>query len=163
MLFNKANMIKKIFRVIVNSINYCHNINISHCDIKFDNILVNKSHEIKIIDFGFAVKRQKSDDLVSHFCGTPAFMCPEIVKRKPYDPNKADVWALGVLLYKLITGCYPFKADNDQELYSLILTGNINYHEFVDEEAQEILNGMLDKDEKTRFDLDKVLNTNWLR
>ena len=51
------------------------------------------------------------------FCGTPSYMAPEIIKKKPYDGTKADVWALGVCLYRCVTGQFPFKGKEENELF----------------------------------------------
>ena len=62
---------------------------------------------IKLIDFGFSAN---SKTTLSNYCGTPAYMSPEIVKKNPYAGAKADIWALGVMLFHLVTGHYPFKS-----------------------------------------------------
>jgi len=54
------------------------------------------------------------------FCGTPSYMAPEIVTRQEYRGDKADIWALGVVLYTLLQGIFPFKGESDSELYSKI-------------------------------------------
>lgn len=159
----KASEIKALFKTIAVAIKYCHDMRISHCDIKFDNILINHSKEVKIIDFGFAVKRNSKHTLISHYCGTPAFMCPEIVRRVPYDPHKADIWALGILLYKLVMGFYPFSSPTDHQLNTSILHGKIHYNQFVSNCIRDVIDGMLHKDEKMRYTLDQVLQNEWLK
>lgn len=54
-------------------------------------------------------------------------MCPELVKKMPYNGAKADVWALGVILYLLLVGIFPFRAGNELELYRLISSGKVRY------------------------------------
>ena len=51
------------------------------------------------------------------YCGTPSYMAPEIVSKRPYDGRAADIWALGVLLYKLLTGKFPFFGKGFFELF----------------------------------------------
>lgn len=75
----------KVFKQIVLAMQAYHNHNIAHRDLKPDNILVNmesKTYETKIIDFGFAAK---SKEKLQVFCGTPAFMAPEICNKQHYD------------------------------------------------------------------------------
>lgn len=54
------------------------------------------------------------------FCGTPSYMSPEIVNKREYRGCPADVWALGVLLYAILCGTFPFKGSTDKELYTKI-------------------------------------------
>ena len=91
---------REIFSQICNAIRYIHSNDIIHQDIKMENILINKKNKVKLIDFGFSV-RTAPDEKISVFCGTPSYMAPEIVSKRPHHGKPADVWALGVLLYKL--------------------------------------------------------------
>ena len=79
--------------------------------------MIDDEDHIKIIDFGFSVKAGSLGTIVSNYCGTPAYMAPEIVKKVPYQPHLADIWALGVLLHVLLTGKYPFHGSSEQDLY----------------------------------------------
>ena len=73
-----------IFRQVVLAIAHCHSLNITHRDIKLENILMNDTQtRIKLIDFGFST-RIPSDRQIKIFCGTPNYMAPEIVLRKEY-------------------------------------------------------------------------------
>lgn len=137
--------------------------NISHRDIKIDNILVNEYGEVKVIDFGFAVKRNSQSELISNFCGTPTFMCPEIIRRLPYDSHKADVWALGVLFYRLVTGRYPFRGESDAELNLVIVKGEVKFDKEVSENLKMLIEGMLCKNEKQRLSLEEVLESEWIK
>jgi len=98
---------KKIFRRIISGIQYLHQKKIAHRDIKLDNIMVNENYDVKIIDFGFSLFTTKNKKLNLH-CGTPSYMAPELVAKKDYLGSPVDIWALGVLLYKMLTGYYPF-------------------------------------------------------
>lgn len=98
----------KTFRQVVAGILYCHSRCITHRDIKLENLLMDEQGNIKIIDFGFSTCIP-NDKRVKMFCGTPSYMAPEIVMKKEYCGPPADVWALGVLLYALLCGTFPFK------------------------------------------------------
>lgn len=52
--------------------------------------------------------------MLNNYCGTPAYMSPEIIKKQPYLGSKADIWALGVILYFMVVGTLPFRAPNEQ-------------------------------------------------
>ena len=81
---------------------YCHKKGVVHRDIKLENILINQSKVIKLIDFGFSVAISPGSKL-NIFCGTPSYMAPEIVNKKEYD-FAVDLWAAGILLFKILTG-----------------------------------------------------------
>ena len=97
-----------------------HNNNIVHRDLKLDNILVEESTRmVKLIDFGFSVVVGNGTPL-KIFCGTPSYMAPEIVRKHEYDGKPVDIWALGVLLFVLLTGSFPFRGTSESDLYQKI-------------------------------------------
>lgn len=81
-----------------------------------------EGHTPKLIDFGFSTSFPLEKKM-RMFCGTPSYMAPEIVTRQEYRGDKADIWALGVVLYTLLQGIFPFKGESDSELYSKIQRG----------------------------------------
>ena len=100
-----------------------HAENICHRDIKLENILISDRGKVKIIDFGFSVHVEDGQKL-KVFCGTSSYMAPEIVKKHDYSGFASDIWALGIVLYVMLTGRFPFKAKNEKELFSRIVVGN---------------------------------------
>lgn len=115
------NHVRHIIKQIACGMIYCHKRGISHRDLKPDNILIDKDKNIKIIDFGYAIQVEDGTKVKSE-CGSPNYMAPEIIRRLNYDPKAADVWALGVVIYKLVTGGQPFSGRNDQELAKAIVS-----------------------------------------
>ena len=94
---------------ILVAIEELHKNGIIHRDIKLENILLDETRtRVKLIDFGFStcIPHEKK---VKIFCGTPSYMAPEIVSKIEYAGPPADIWALGVLLYALLCGRFPFK------------------------------------------------------
>lgn len=89
-----------------------------------ENILINKDLHIKIIDFGFAIK---DDSFHNDFCGTPHYISPEIISKGGYEGRPADIWAVGIIFYKLLTGDFPYKGITNKVLYRKICNGQINY------------------------------------
>lgn len=101
-------VVSTILRQVAEALAHCHDRGISHLDVKPENLLVDCDWNVKLIDFAFSVKLADSAKL-KRYCGTPGYMAPEILKRESYYPNKADVWSLGVVGYRLLTGKPPFK------------------------------------------------------
>lgn len=114
---------KQLFRQIMAGVAYCHNNYIVHRDLKLENILLINQKDIKLIDFGFSISAD-SEQLLTLFCGTPSYLPPEIVMKKEYRGPPADIWACGIMLYKMLTGLYPFSGDDDKALYKQICKGN---------------------------------------
>ena len=102
------NEARNIFSQISDGICYCHKKNIYHRDIKMENILLDDNKNIKIIDFGFSVINPR-DKTLNLYCGTPSYMSPELVYKREYFGHLVDVWALGILLFIMLNGQYPFK------------------------------------------------------
>lgn len=140
---------RNIFRQIVQGIQYCHSKNVSHRDIKLENVLVTSGDEVRIIDFGFSTCYSPETKLYS-FCGTPSYMAPEIISKKEYYGPGVDVWALGVLLHTMVTGRYPFKGDNEHELFAKISRGHFDTPPGVSHSCKELIRRILQVDPRKR-------------
>lgn len=82
--------------------------------------------EPKIIDFGLSIFFLDSTKLKDQFVGTLGYCAPEVLKRKDYD-QKIDIWSLGVIFYKLLSGQSPFKGTSMEEIVAETLKKNINF------------------------------------
>jgi len=82
--------------------------------------------QVKIIDFGFSVYL---DYIYKErlFCGTKLYMSPELLIKKPYYPGPADIWALGVMMYILICGKFPYKAVSKKDIWNLIMKKELKF------------------------------------
>ncbi|XP_022173270.1 testis-specific serine/threonine-protein kinase 3-like [Myzus persicae] len=111
---------RKWFMELVNAIEYCHSKGVVHRDIKCENLLMDTNYNIKLSDFGFArnemIKKNGQMKTSSTFCGSYAYASPEILKGIPYQPNTADIWSIGVVLYAMIFGTLPFDDTTYQKL-----------------------------------------------
>ena len=97
-----------------------HSKNILHRDIKTQNIFIANNDILKIGDFGISKQVETITPLAMTACGTPYFMPPEVCQGKPYD-SKADVWAIGVIIYELITLKKPFDSDSINGVFEKIV------------------------------------------
>lgn len=105
------NVAREMFLQIMNGLNYLHNKNIVHRDLKCENILVGSDQTLKLADFGFA--REFSDsDFSETFCGSPAYAAPEIIQGIPYNCKISDGWSCGVILFTMTIGCMPYRDHN---------------------------------------------------
>ena len=87
-----------------------------HCDIKPDNILFNRDHEPKLVDFGIARRADAEQEGSADFVhGTPFYVAPEKIKREP-ETFLSDMYSLGATLYHAITGRVPFDAPTPEEV-----------------------------------------------
>ena len=156
----KERVYKIILKQIFEAINYLHINNIAHLDIKLDNILINKNLEIKLIDFGFGIYDPKKT-LNTFFGGTPNYMSPEIVLKRPYISIFSDIWSLGVLVFKLFCNEYPFKGLTEKDLYNCIKKGKYRIKCYVNYDIKKIINSMLVLDANKRASCEQLLKNPW--
>ena len=151
---------------------YLHRLNIAHLDIKPQNLIINDYLEIKIIDFSVSMDYSRNaKEIKIPYVGTPFFMAPEIIKSekvKRKDMQKIDLFSLGVTLYVLAFGEYPFEmssGDSDEEIYKKIKSGwkvEDKNNEF-SEHFIKFLNGLLEGDINKRMNIDEALNSYFIR
>jgi serine/threonine-protein kinase len=100
----------RIFQAVVSAVGYIHRHGIIHRDLKANNIKLSVSGKVKLLDFGIA-KAESTPKLTAagETVGTLEYLAPELVKGGSASPQ-SDIWALGVLLYELVTGEMPFAA-----------------------------------------------------
>ena len=89
-------------------------------------------------------------------------MPPEILERRPYAPKKADVWSLGVLLYRLLLDRFPFRGKDEREMALKIQRTKLVFAEWMEPELQSLLRGMLRKEPEGRWDMGQVIEHPWL-
>ena len=112
-----------LIKTIIKALIHCHANDVIHRDIKLENIMFNSKDvtdfsDIQIIDFGLSKKKENGFGMLSTIVGSPYFTAPEVFEGN-YG-KEWDVWSLGVVLYVLLGGDYPYNADTIPSLYSKI-------------------------------------------
>lgn len=163
------NQAASIFFKILRCINYLHNIGICHRDIKPENFMFESSCEdadIKLIDFGFSTKFLEEDEIrqMKSTVGSPRYLAPEVLEGK-YGP-KCDMWSLGVLLYVMLSGRFPFSGHTHQEIFWNIQVGKVNFKSKVwlkvSQEAQDLIKKLLTTDPSIRLGAKEALHHPWV-
>ncbi|GAA5807244.1 hypothetical protein MFLAVUS_000600 [Mucor flavus] len=129
------------------TIAYLHTQNVIYRDLKPENILLDAQGHIKMTDFGFA---KVVPDITWTLCGTPDYLAPEIIQSKGYG-KPVDYWALGILIYEMLSGVAPFFDDNQFKLYEKIVTCKPVYPSYFSEEVVDLLKHLLTPDLSRRY------------
>ena len=144
-----------------------HQKNIAHRDLKLDNMLIDDDMNIKILDFGLS-RQHKTNGLIDSV-GTPFYMAPELHEKRVHNGSEVDVFALGVILFSIVAGKFPFKkATRSNNLYKLIWTGQIStffekHHATqLTDEFKDLIIRMLDFDGSKRPTIDEIRNHPWM-
>lgn len=140
---------KRITHQIIQAVDYLHNQSIAHKDIKLENVLIDERGNAKLIDFGFAMKFRDSK-MCNVYCGTPSYMAPEILSKTEHVGTAPDVWAIGVILYTLLAGSFPFKADKDRKQHLVNICNKLRFPEHFSRESKRFIIKLLNEDYSLR-------------
>lgn len=150
--------------MLVSACNHIHKNGVTHRDVKPQNILINvKENTIKVIDFGLS-KIDSEDKHSGFLVGTPNFMSPEIYERDgdqfAYKPP-CDMFAIGVIMYILVTGILPFNGTHEeiknQILYDKVVLGGSAFHS-MSNESRDFLMQLLQKIPSKRLKAENAMN-----
>ena len=147
---------------ICQSIKACHDQQISHSDLKPSNFLIDLYGRVKICDFGLSYEC-KTDEQRHNFVGSIPFMAPEIIKMQPYDPIKADIWALGITLYTLAAGRMPWKNSHKEVILNQITSGELPSNGIDDDLFLELISKCLNPKPDERPTIDEILNAKYFQ
>ncbi|KAL8286809.1 hypothetical protein RQP46_004337 [Phenoliferia psychrophenolica] len=152
---------RKFARQIGSALEYCHANSIVHRDLKIENILISKTGNIKIIDFGLSNLYAPGSHL-STFCGSLYFAAPELLNAKLYTGPEVDVWSFGIVLYVLVCGKVPFDDQSMPALHAKIKRGQVEYPTWLSAECKHLLSRMLVTTPSQRATLSEVLSHPWM-
>ena len=163
---NNETEAKKIIRQILNGYEEINKCGYIHRDLKPENILIMNDNTLKITDFGFC---EKMNSVSSKIVGTDGYMPPEVLMNKNLLPQQIDVFSLGVILFLLVAGQFPFGEPNkEDEFYKYIIEENWEeYWKLVDEQnnfsenLKYLIQGMICHEPNKRFNNEKIKSCKW--
>ena len=163
---NNENEAKKLITQIINGYEEINKCGFIHRDLKPENILIMDDNTLKITDFGFC---EKMNCVSSKIIGTDGYMPPEVLKNEYLIPQEIDVFSLGVILFLLVAGEFPFGEPNkEDEFYKYIIDENWEeYWKLVDSEnnfSQDLkilIQGMICYEPNKRFNNEKIKSSKW--
>lgn len=176
----KEKQARKFGRQIASALDYCHRNSIVHRDLKIENILISKTGDIKIIDFGLSNLFSPKSHLKT-FCGSLYFAAPELLQARQYTGPEVDIWSFGIVLYVLVCGKVPFDDQSMPQLHAKIKKGVVDYPAWLSPgkhissisivlhqsltwlaECKNLISRMLVTDPKQRAGLYEIMNHPWI-
>ncbi|EGR28785.1 protein kinase domain protein [Ichthyophthirius multifiliis] len=163
------------FSQILNVLEFLHSSGYCHRDIKPENILLDEFFNIKLVDFGMSCNQENYNEKnLNYFVGTKSYAAPEIIHKIPYNGFKVDIFALGVILFCMVSGFppyyqkaaindpyYKYFAENEKDLYWNVIQAKFNKCYSI--EFICLINGMLEFNPDERFSLQDIFNDQWLQ
>jgi len=135
------------------ALHYAHSRGVIHRDIKPSNIMLTTDNDVRIIDFGIAICNDSDVSRIEGIAGSPSYMSPEQVQSEELTP-RSDIYSLGAVLYELLTGFRPFRADNLSKLLHQIVYATPppihTYRDDLPEELEHVVAMTMQKDPHKR-------------
>lgn len=163
---------RHIFYQVISAVSYAHSQHICHRDLKLENILLkdNTLAIVKIADFGLS-DFYRPGALVKSSCGTLSFLAPEVFKGTANAGPPLDVWALGVILFAVVSGRLPFegsditspKRPRDSVIRTRITKCQYKMEENLGSELKDLIRRLLAADPAERMTIPEIFNHVWVR
>ena len=151
---------------ILEALSYCHEQNIAHRDVNSKNLIFideDKDRGIKLAGFGFAARCHAPESMTRQ-CGTPLFVAPEVLLKKPYG-MESDMWSAGCVAFLLLSGDVPFAGETQKDLFRAIVAGKYaitDYWTEVSDEGKQFVSDLLQVDPTKRLSAKDALNHAWM-
>jgi serine/threonine protein kinase len=152
---------RHIFKDIFEGVRYLHEKHeVAHLDLKLENIMIDDMSRARIIDFGLTrpFTMFKNTRLK---CGSHPYCSPEMLSGQ-HVTEQTDIWSLGILLYTLVIGDYPFSASDVSLLTSRILFDDVTFPIPVSEDIRDLIEKMLEKNASKRITLSEISSHAWM-
>jgi serine/threonine-protein kinase NIM1 len=130
--------------------------------LKAENVFISGTNVVKVGDFGFSTSAA-ADAALNTFCGSPPYAAPELFKDEFYYGPCVDIWALGILLYFMVTGVMPFRAETVGKLKKSILDGMYFMPDFLSDSCKYLIRKILQLIAKDRLTIEQIKNSKWLQ
>lgn len=134
-----------------------------HRDIKAENILLSRQQRVKLADLGFSTSIASPDQRLTEFCGSPPYAAPELLCAPSYAGSPVDMWAVGVLVFLLVSGELPFPAQQLPQLKRQILAGGVPWPERVGTHCRRLVSSLMRSRPEERVTAGAALRSQWLR
>jgi len=138
---------------LVHGVDYIHNQNIIHRDLKLGNLFLTNKMDIKIGDFGLATRL--GQEKKGTICGTPNYISPEVLNKEGHG-FQADIWALGCVMYALLVGQPPFETSTLKETYSRIADNHYTVPDTISTSATVLIKRLLHPMPKSRPSIQNI-------
>jgi classical protein kinase C beta type len=129
---------------------FLHDKGVIYRDLKLDNVMLAGDGHVKIADFGLCKENMWGAATTTTFCGTPAYIAPEIIKEQPYG-NNVDWWSLGVLVYEMATGNTPFEGEDEDEMFEKIQNHTVEFPEHMSPQLINLVTSFLNRSPEERL------------
>lgn len=138
------------------ALEYLHSRGIVHRDIKPENILLFDDFTAKICDFGWSCQMSSGSTLRRSVCGTYEYMSPEVLAQSAHS-FETDVWALGILLYEMLHGAPPYRANSLAQMRNETKSRPIVFSPSISPLTHDLLSRMLQRDQRFRLSIRQIL------
>jgi hypothetical protein len=160
---------KRLFRQVGQGVAYMHAMGLCHRDLKLENAVITTGGVVKLIDYGLGARTGSKQ--CSTVCGSPEYMAPELcnaidhrgqAKHTQYSGAPVDVWSLGVMLFVLLTGKFPFSASTAEGIFRNVRRGQFEVPASVPAAARALILAMLHPDPEQRPTVPALLANEWM-
>eukprot|EP01064_Diplonema_japonicum_P025234 TRINITY_DN3631_c0_g1_i1.p1 TRINITY_DN3631_c0_g1~~TRINITY_DN3631_c0_g1_i1.p1 ORF type:complete len:441 (+),score=89.07 TRINITY_DN3631_c0_g1_i1:611-1933(+) len=168
----KEDTARKYFRQLIMGVQYCHQRGIVHRDLKPQNLLLTSKNELKIADFGFSNFQNYDEEgkvtpmmRLQTCCGTPNYAAPEVFLGRGYNGFRTDVWSCGVILYVMLTGRVPFRAEGEvqgvQGIILAITEGRYKMPSSLSDPVKDLISRILNINPEERIAIEGIIAHEW--
>lgn len=151
------------------AIQYLHEMDVAHRDLKCENCLITNNFNLKVADFGFSrfvVDARGKKTTSSTYCGSLSYAAPEVLRGVPYHPKISDLWSLGVIIYIMVNKAMPFDDTNVKKLHDNEMNRRWKFRAKVagnlSDNLKTLVGKLLEPDVLKRWKIEQVVNSDWI-